>query len=85
MAEHLFTVKWQPYKSPILLIIHPYVRAVLLVAFIVVVVSAEFTIADLRVLDGFEQFGTKKIAWEKISHGWRVTVIGQKLIDDFIV
>jgi hypothetical protein len=57
VAEHLFAVKWQSDKGPILLIIHPYVGAVLLVAVIVVVVSAEFSIADLRMLDGFEQFG----------------------------
>ena len=58
VAEHLFAVKWQPDKGPILLIIHTDVWAVFLVAFIGFVVAAKFAIADLRVLDDFEQFGS---------------------------
>jgi len=57
VAEHLFAVKWQPDKGPILLIIHTDIWTVVLVAFIGFVVAAKFAIADLRVLDDFEQLG----------------------------
>jgi hypothetical protein len=68
-----------------LLIVRPYVWAVIFVAFIGLVVATKFTIADLRILDSLEQFGSQKITWVMLPHCRGITFICQKFIDNLIV
>lgn len=64
---------------------HPNKYAVLLSIQAKILLSAEFSITNFRVLYRLEKFGSKEIAGKYIPHCRTISIIGQQTIDDCVI
>jgi hypothetical protein len=74
MIDHIFLIQWQTDKNPVLLTIQAKIFF-----------RTEFSITDLRILDGLEKLCTEKIIGKQISLDRAISLVGQKAIDDSII